>query len=45
MTQVSTLKIMEMGSNLDKQFIVYLTLNKVNRKIYVGVHKLENNTE
>ena len=31
-------KIMEMGNNL-KKYIVYLTTNKINNKIYIGVHE------
>lgn len=36
---------MEMEENLEQsiKYIVYLTINKVNKKIYVGVHKTINN--
>lgn len=38
-------KLMEMEENLEQsiKYIVYLTINKVNKKIYVGVHKTINN--
>lgn len=33
--------IIEMGNNLDKKHIVYLTMNIVNKKFYIGVHSTE----
>lgn len=33
--------IIEMGNNLDKKHIVYMTMNIVNKKFYIGVHGTE----
>ena len=34
--------MVEMGNNLNMKYIVFLTTNKINNKIFIGVHETEN---
>ena len=39
LSRIDYILIMETMNNLNKYWIVYMTINNVNKKIYVGVHK------